>query len=90
MAEITITLTQDEQTDLERIAEERLQDPEQTAHDLLVEAIADALDRSKMSPEQRAFNRGVLKERRAAVQATRWTEIFAAKFGAQNGGIRRR
>jgi hypothetical protein len=78
MPELTISLTHEEYTDLERIAEERLQDPEQTAHDLLVEAIADALDRPKMSPEQRAFNRGVLKERRAAVQATRKMAVSIA------------
>jgi hypothetical protein len=74
--ELTISLTHEEYTDLERIAEERLQDPEQMAHDLLVEAIADAVDRSQMSPAQRAYNRGVLQERRRAVQAARWTEIF--------------
>ena len=36
MPELTISLTHEEYTDLERIAEERLQDPEQMAHDLLL------------------------------------------------------
>jgi hypothetical protein len=88
MPELTISLTQEEYTDLERIAEERLQDPERTAHDLLVETVADAVANSRMRPEQRAFNRGVLKERRAAVQAARWSEIFLQK-AAQTSGIRR-
>jgi len=84
MADITITLTQEEQTDLERIAEERLRDPENTAHDLLVAAIATEIERSTMRPEQRAFNRGVMQERRRAVQSARWTEIFQQKY-AQAG-----
>jgi hypothetical protein len=84
MPELTISLTQEEYTDLQSIADERLKEPEDVAHDLLVEAIADALDRSSMSAAQRSYNRGVLKARREAAQSARWTEIFQQKY-AQAG-----
>jgi len=84
MAVITITLTQEEYTDLQAIADERLKEPEDVAHDLLVEAITNALDRSSASAAQRSYNRGVMQARRQAVQSARWTEIFQRKY-AQAG-----
>ncbi len=76
MADITITLTQDEQTDLERIAEDRLQEPQNAAHDLLVEAIADAIAARPDRPESRAYNRGVMAARKEAKITSAWNRTF--------------
>ena len=57
MAEVTVTLTQSEYEDLQCLSEDRLQEPGNTTHDLLVEAIAGAIDRPKATPSQRAYNR---------------------------------
>jgi hypothetical protein len=45
MVEVTVTLTQSEYEDLQCLIEDRLQEPENTTQDLLVEAIAGAIDR---------------------------------------------
>jgi hypothetical protein len=57
MAEVTVTLTQSEYEDRQCLSQDRLQEPENTTHDLVVEAIAGAIDRSKATPSQRAYDR---------------------------------
>jgi hypothetical protein len=76
MPALTISLTQEEYTDLERIAEERLQDPENTAHDLLVNAIADTVAARPDRPEPRAYNRGIMAARKEAKITDEWNRTF--------------
>ena len=76
MPEVTIALSDTEYSDLQRVAEERLEEPEHTAHSLLVDAIADALANSTMSASQRALNRGVMEERRRGIQIAAFNRAF--------------
>jgi len=64
--QLTITLADAESADLTSIAEKRLQTPEDTARDLLVDAIAANLPASA-NARNRSFNRGVMTERSKAV-----------------------
>jgi hypothetical protein len=77
MPELTISLSQDEYSDLERIAEDRLQEPVNTAHDLLVNAITDAIAERPDRPELRAYNRGVLAARKEGMITAAWNHTFA-------------
>jgi hypothetical protein len=90
MPQLTITLTPEEYNDLQTIADERLKEPEDLAHDLLVTAISDALNRSQATASQRAYNRGVMQARREGVQSARWTEIFQRKYAQLAGPSRHR
>jgi len=65
MPELTITLTDAENADLESVAEGRLQTSEDCAHDLLVSAVADEIAKSP-DARARSHTRGVMAARRQA------------------------
>ncbi len=60
--DITVTLTDQEYSDLQAIAEEQLKTPEDCARDLLVDAIAAQMARSP-GARSRSFQRGVTAAR---------------------------
>jgi hypothetical protein len=79
MPDVTVTLTDEENSDLEAVAENMAMDRETAAHDLLVSAIADAVEQLKPAPSQ-SYDRGVKLERRRAEQANGQRQ-FAEGFG---------
>jgi hypothetical protein len=62
MPDITLTLTEQEYDDLETVAGERQQTPEECGHDLLVDAVAAELEQTdqstrKVDPNAPVFGR---------------------------------
>jgi len=56
MAEVTVTLTQSEYEDRQCLSQDRLQEPENTTHDLVVEAIAGAIGQRRLRANARTID----------------------------------
>ncbi len=81
MPEITITLTDQENADLESVAQERQQSPQDAARDFVTERVAEEM---KKSPNARArsYHRGVESVRDRAA----FNDAFARTAQALNAG----